>query len=307
MSLSSTVFHQPWWMEIACEGSYRAVEIERGGKLVGRLPYKISKRGLGLTVIGMPTMSHVLGPALISGHAESAYSNSSMQFSITRDLVAQLPRAAHVSFRLHGGFANTLSFDTLGFSNRVDFTVEIAPDTPEVLWSRMRDKTRNVIRRAEEVLTVSDKIAGDVFFEFYDANLNRKGLRNHYKKEVVLALITESVKRGSGRILAAVDSDGDLQAAIFTVWDAKYDFYLMSTRKEGAMNGAVNQLIWSAIKHASSNGRTFDMDGLHIRDSRISNFSLLAGFGGNIRPRYVVWRSSPVVEAFKGAKALLFF
>jgi hypothetical protein len=123
MSLSSTVFHQSWWMEIACEGSYREAEVARGGRLVGRLPYQISKRGFGITTIGMPMMSHVLGPSLISGSARSAYSGLSQQLSITRDLVAQLPKVAHVSFRLHGGFENTLCFDALGFSNRVGFTI----------------------------------------------------------------------------------------------------------------------------------------------------------------------------------------
>jgi hypothetical protein len=170
----------------------------------------------------------------------------------------------------------------------------------------MRDKTRNVIRRAKEVLTVSDAVSAEVFFDFYEVNLNKKGIRNHYNKDVAVALIAESVRRNSGRVLTAVNSAGDPQAAIFTVWNARREHYLMSTRRHDAMNGAVNLLIWSAIKDASANGRTFDMDGLHIRNSRISNFPLLAGFGGSIRPRYVVWRSSPIIEAFKGVKALLF-
>jgi hypothetical protein len=85
-----------------------------------------------------------------------------------------------------------------------------------------------------------------------------------------------------------------MQASICTIWDQDVEYYYLSTRRLGSLNGATSLLIWNALLHASMNGLIFDMDGLSI-----GNRLLVTGFGGTISPRYVVWRTTP---AFRTAK-----
>jgi len=68
------------------------------------------------------------------------------------------------------------------------------------------------------------------------------------------------------------------------------------------MNGATSLLIWTALQHAASKDLTFDMDGVHINHESLPNILLLTGFGGVIRPRYLVKRSSVLVQAGQNLK-----
>ena len=296
VTLTPTIFHEPWWLERACNGDYREVKLEIGGRLVGRLPYLQSKVA-GQTMLTMPSLTHVLGPA-ISTQAGPG-SRISREIGVTTKLIDQLPKAAHTSFRLHGGTSNTLAFEAAGFVCGTQFTIELAPAPYEQLWKQMRDKTRNSIRRALDLLDVVELTGTTDFLDFYENNLRIKNSTNHYQRSATESIIVESLSRGVGRILAAVDTAGRYQAAIFTVWDHRSEYYLLSTRVADSMNGATSVLIWNAIQHAAQRGLCFDMDGIHVLDERMPNLLLLSGFGGSIVPRYTVRRASAILEALR--------
>lgn len=297
-TLVPTIFHEPWWLEIASNGAYQEALVSSDGVIVGRLPYLLGRRIGGQTTLTMPAMTHVLGPALAN---MSGSTRSLRRFNITRDLIEQLPQASHVWFRLHRGISDTLAFEAADFATGVDYTTEVAPDSKENLWQQMRDKTRNVIRRAQESLTVEQLLDPEPFLDFYDRNLRARGLRNHYDRRIYGKLITESLHRGVGRILVTRDSTGVAKSGIFTIWDRDSEYYLMSTRTPNSQNGATSLLIWTAIQHAALSGLTFNTDGL---DSK-TNLLLLTGFGGTIKPRYFVRTTSTMFQVVRYAKNLL--
>jgi lipid II:glycine glycyltransferase (peptidoglycan interpeptide bridge formation enzyme) len=199
-----------------------------------------------------------------------------------------LPASASVWMKLHGGITDTIAFQEMGFTADVQFTSEIAPARPEMLWRAMRDKTRNVIRRAGEQLKLIEERDPERFATFYRANLDRRSLRSFYDFRTVRAITEECLARNAGRIIAAVDKAGAFRAAVFSVWDHQSEYYLMSTRAVDAGNGASSLLIWEAIQHAAERGLKFDFDGARNADDT----RFFAGFGGSVRPRYWVWRKS---------------
>jgi hypothetical protein len=290
--LAPTIFHEPWWLEIVCDGNYREVAVSSGGVIVGRLPYELSSIW-GLKILKMPMMTYVLGPVIITQGTNVP--NTLKQIAIVQELIKQLPKASYVSFRLHGG-TTALAFESAGFSNSVGFTVEIAPSLVNVLWRQMRDKTRNVIRRAQERLTVTDSLTADDFLNFYDENLHKKNMVNFYNRSICAKVMVESLRRGVGRFIATVDPSNNLQSAIFTVWDADKEYYFLSTRTPASINGATSLAIWSGIQHAAQRGLIFDMAGIHVHPNRLPNLVLLTGFGGVITPRYRVKRATSVIR-----------
>ncbi|WCT72775.1 GNAT family N-acetyltransferase [Sphingomonas naphthae] len=300
-ALAPTVFHEPWWLDIASEGQWAEAKIEKGGKIVARLPYLLTRNSLGQKMLRAPAMTNVLGPALSAELAADTATRSLKQFTVIQELIAQLPNASHAWFRMHREMVNTLGFEAAGFSSTLDFTTEIAPAPSEELWKQMRDKTRNVIRRAQEKLTVSDRIDADTFLDHYESNLAEKGRDNERPRPICRALIEESVRRNTGRVLAARDEDGQIHAAIFTVWNAAQEHYLMSTRAPRGHNGAVPLLIWEALRKAAAAGRIFDTDGIKAQ----SNITLITGFGGAIRPRLAVSRGSVGYQAVQLARAAM--
>lgn len=281
-----TIFHEPWWLNIASRGSYQEVREEVGGKLAGRLPFIVSKK-FGTMTLEMPMLTHFLGPAVEPGTGTDA-NRLLRSIAITRNLIDRLPPASGTRFKLHRGITDTIAFEASGFRTEVQFTAEIVPDSEDTLWRRMRDKTRNVIRRAQERLTVTDAFGPGAFMQFYEETLGRRGLKNYYDSSLVIALITEAVRRGVGRVLVALNDQSRPLSGIFVIWDGSAEYYLLSARSPDAGNGAVSLLIWTAIRHAAQKGIVFDFDGAR----GLGDSSFYCGFGAAPVPRYWVSRNS---------------
>lgn len=280
--LVPTVFHTAWWLDVTTGGRYHEAEVHSGGRLVARFPYVIRRHFPGIRMCTMPQLTHFLGPALDLGTG-SPTTRSLRGFQLTRELLAKVPSTGGFHHKLHRDLTDTLAFEDAGCTSLVNFTYEIAPAPEQDLWRAMRDKTRNVIRRAGERLRL-DTVDPDEYAAFYEANLRARGLVNHYDR--VPAVCAAALSHGQGRILGARDEQGALRGATFTVWDRRVAYHLMATRATGVDNGAMSLLVWDAMRDASRRGLTFDFDGLGTPGSRL----FYTGFGGRIVPRYIAAR-----------------
>ncbi len=293
-ALMPTLFHQEWWLEIATGGAFGVAEVRANGRTVGRLPYALRRR-LGFNTVYMPPITHVLGPAVEEG-AGGVNTRFLNRLSVTRELIRMLPTQI-VRQKLHRQIPDTLAFQAEGFKTTVLFTHEIAPAPHEKIWRNMRDKTRNVIRRAQERLTVAPLDDAGAFLHFYNQNVASRGRRNRIDSATCQALIEASQERDCGQILSARDADGKLAAAIFIAWDHEVAHYLMSSRDKNSDNGAVSLLLWEAIKKVTSLGLVFDFNGVSNEGAIV----FYAGFGAEIRPCYNVERSGPAFRVLQEA------
>ncbi len=260
--------------------------VTSGGKQTGRLPFVLA-REFGTRVCAAPRLAHFLGPAIDEGDGTNV-TRTLRRARIARELIEALPGIDAFYQRFHRGITETIAFQERGFDTGVLFTHEIAPAPEDALWRAMRDKTRNVIRRAQERLTVGELNAAPAFVAFYNANLDHRGAPNHYDPATAIAVCEAALLRRRGRVLVARDEAGAPVAAIFYVWDAIAAYYMLSTRSRDADNGAVALLLWEAIRDAAERALVFDMDGSSTAGSAL----FYSGFGGVIRPRYIVSRSS---------------
>ncbi len=282
--LIPTVYHEPWLLDAATGGRFEEVEVRQAGVVVGRFPF-IRRGGMGITFSTMPALTHFLGPAIAEG-AGSACTRALKRNSIIRDLLDQMPESDGFMHRMHAGITDMLAFQHTGFSVGVEFTYEIDAAPTATLWRAMRDKTRNVIRRASEQFRVEAISDPDEFVSFYQANLEARGKSSYYDAIAMAAVGRAAISRGRGRIIGAKDEAGRLRAAIFTLSDPRTAYYYLSTRALGAHNGAISLLLWQAIQDATNRGLTFDFDGVGTPESVL----LFAGFGGATSPRYVAAR-----------------
>jgi lipid II:glycine glycyltransferase (peptidoglycan interpeptide bridge formation enzyme) len=150
----------------------------------------------------------------------------------------------------------------------------------------MRDKTRNVIRRAEETLRVATSDDAEAFANDYASNIEGEGRQNYYPPALIRRVAEAALGRGQGQIWAAHAADGTCVAAIFCVSDSVSTYYLLTTRRAAAGNGAVPLLIWNAIQHSAARGLIFDFDGVAGDGARV----FFTGFGGEVKPRYTISR-----------------
>src|SRR6201988_5490873 len=118
---------------------------------------------------------------------------------------------------------------------------------PEDLWAGLRDKTKNVIRRAREHLTVCDVDDVNLFTNFYEQNL--EGDQSYFDLSFLASAYAAAHARQQGKIVAAVDSSGVVHAKVFFIWDDKYFHYFLSTRDRNVAHlGAVSLLVWTGIE-----------------------------------------------------------
>ena len=282
--LAPTVFHQRWWLDAVTGGDYAEAVVTQSGSRIGWFPYCLQPILPGHTVCGLPVMTHFLGPAIDDGSG-AACNRVLRRAQVTRELLAQVPRTSGFWQVMHRGTNDTLVYQELGYDTAVRFTFEVPPEAPGVLWRNMRDKTRNVIRRAEEQHAVSEPDAA-TFASAYNDNRARSGSSSHYSKGLLERVCHAAISRQQGRILAAEDRQGQLAAAIFYVWDTQAAYYMLTSRRPDSANGAVSLLLWRAMQEMSAKGLVFDFEGVVTSGSAL----FFTGFGGVIVPRYVVSR-----------------
>lgn len=296
--LAPTIFHEEWWLDTATGSNFDVAEVTGGGRTVGRLPFCIRKR-FGLKMIHMPHLTYFLGPAIDEG--EGTRNNRFLKrLEITRELIDRLPPAASRYVKCHAGITDVIAFQEHGFRTCVQFTHEVPPDPVDALWQQMRNKTRNVIRRAEERLSIREMTDPGEFVQLFERNLALRGMQNELNTTLCRNTIAASLERQRGRILAACDKNDQVVAANVCVWDETASYYLLSTRGSDSGNGASSLLIWEAIKDSVRRRLVFDFAGLGTQGSIL----LYTGFGGAVSPRYVAVRMGPLARAVMGAKSL---
>ncbi len=289
-----SIFHEPWWLDIATGGNWKLASVHDRGQLVAEMPYTVTRKGIW-RLSTLPPLTRTLGPVIpaAKGTGDDDWRHC---FGATQALVEQLPECALFHQRFDPHVPDAVGFALLGFGVAVSYTMRIEPGRaePEV-WAGLRPNTRNLIRRAGEQHTVRQITDANLFVSFYDANLTRRNRDNVYGTHVMKQLVDAFISRGSGMVLGAYQADGSLCSAIAVIWDKHTMYYLLSSRKEEAHGGVIGLLLWNAMRNARERSLTFDFDGI----SNVGILKFLSGFGGTLVPRLEVTRESADYAAMR--------
>jgi hypothetical protein len=286
----STIFHEDWWLDIISGGRWGKVTAGKGSHVYGWLPFATFK-ALGMTACGAAPLTRVLHPVLVMDGKKNESQNRKA-IAITSEIIEQLPNAHYTQFVLGPTCLDALAWQMLGFRIRIEHTFIIDTKRPKFdPWSEMRDKTRNLIRRARERLSIVSMSAA-AFRDFYAANLD--GETSYFDLGLIEKLHREVQSRDQGRILGAFDEQGSLHAAVFFIWDKTDYYYFLSKRSKVSQElGAVSLLVWHGILDAQERGLSFDFDGVTNKQ----RLQLMLGFGGTVARRTIVDKESLLFNA----------
>jgi len=281
--------------------------VERGCNVVGRLPYQLTRVGPFLTS-RMPPLTHLLGPWVDSGNGKPQ-TRMARRLSIVRELIDQLPRTDFFEQILDPSLddglavADGLAFQDRGFTVAPQYTFEVdCRHGVDSLWDGMHFKTRQHIRRAEDMFAVRAVDDADTFIAAYSHNIEARGWVNRLELKNFPALHQQCRTRDCGRVFAAFDAGDSPVAMAFLVWSPSTMYFLLSTRGDDPMDkGSVNLLLWAAMKEANRKGLLFDLDGVHT--SGTARF--LCGFGGHIKTRMVVRKGTALFNLLRYGKLRL--
>ncbi len=291
--MRKTIFHEDWWLDIVAPGRWSEVTAENG-----YLRYVVSARMM-FRSIKLPALTRTLGPVLqIDGKKNETRQRA--QFTTVCALLDALPDADFIRFRLDPSCTDVLPFQARGFQSSVQYTLLADCRQPEeTLWAGMRDKTRNIIRRAQDNLSVVEIDDPERFARFYADNLD--GDKSYFDLTLISRIYQAAHVRGQARIVAAVDAGGTVHAQTFLIWDDHSYYYFLSSRNEAVAHaGAVSQLLWAGMRHAHQLGLTFDFDGITSQ----ARYQFLVGFGGQPATRFIVSKGLFLYDMQAGARKL---
>jgi hypothetical protein len=286
--MRKSIFHEDWWLDALAPGRWREVTCERSGRTAGSLRFVERSEG-NARICEMPQITRFLGP-VIAPQAGKTETRIRSTHSIITDLLRQIAGHDHVEMTLDAGFGDLAPFLSAGYDVKVHptFLLDCKSQPIDVLWAGLRDKTKNVIRRARERLTVREIDDVKRFASFYEANLD--GAESYFDLSLLPPAFAAARARGQCKIVTAVDPNGIAHAKVFFIWDDKYVHYFLSTRdRQVAHPGAVSLLLWTGIELAHSFGLWFDFDGGIDNDAR---YRFVVAFGGELANRFDVMRST---------------
>lgn len=295
---TNTLFEEPWWLDAAAPGSWDAVEVVEGDRVVARLPY-VAKRTRGITVLTQPPLTPTLGPWVEPSEGKYARRLELEKERLTA-LIERLP--PHHVFRQNFAPAvtNWLPFHWAGFTAGVRYTYRLEDlSDPDAIWSEFAENVRRQVRKAQKTVEVRE---GEIesFLALQAMTFERQGLKPP-AQALVRRLEQASGARGAGRLLSAVDADGNTHAAVFLVWDDRSAYYLMGGRDDAfARSGAMSLLLWEAIRFAAGVTKAFDFEGSMVEP--IERF--FRSFGGRQTPYLRVERDRGRAAGLRHAREL---
>ncbi len=284
-STALSIFHEPWWLDIATQGNWKLATVKRNNQVIGEMPYTPTRLSLW-RVSHLPPLTRTLGP-VIKPVTGSAACQRHHHLDVTAKLIDQLPDCDSFFQVFDPRIDDAIAFALQGFSVSARYTFQIdANCSIDDAWASLDTKTRNVIRGAQRNLTIAPIATPGEFIEFYESNLASRSRTNAYSPEVMRQLVNAFVERKAGTLLGAYGTDGRLVAAIGLVWDRHAAYYLLSSRVRDAHCGSISLLLWVGIQRALACKLTFDFDGF----ASPSTFHFLNAFGATLRQRLAVER-----------------
>lgn len=300
VTLTNSIFQEPWWLETVAPGKWGAVEIRRGGEIAARLPYLL-KRRMGLTIVSQPPLTPTLGPWLRPSQAK--YTNQLMeQKDLMDELIAGLPQFDLFAQNFSPEVTNWLPFYWHGYRSEAGCTyrIEDLSDLDKV-WDDFRENVRRNIRKAEKAVSVKEDLPVKDFMNLLRMTFVRQGLKCHYRDDVVSRVFDECARRCCGRSYYAEDPSGRVHAAIFLLWDERCTYYLMSGGDPTLRDsGATSLLIWRGIRHAASVSRMFDFEGSMLEP--VERF--VRNFGARQVPYLTIRKSNARARVFELGREL---
>ncbi len=293
-SRGTCIFNQQWWLDAAAGDRWVDVRAElSSGQSALLTVYRSTKAGFPALL--MPPLTRTLSPHIagLEGKSETV---RRMSAHLIDQIVQKLP--THVIFNhvIECRETEALAFRLSGFSVNMEYTYRI-DDCSDLdrIKSEMRDTVRRAIRKAQERVRVEcNTISPSEFAAFYFSNLYNRGREPIHPVPVYERIVKAALEQGAGEILTARAANGSLCASIFTIWDQKTMYYLLTSQNRSANDsGSVAMLIWHAIQNAAHRGLAFDFDGFGDRGTAL----FLSQFGGKVHTRFRINRMPKLLQS----------
>ncbi|MDR1746955.1 MAG: GNAT family N-acetyltransferase [Tannerella sp.] len=259
---SIPIFSQDWWLDVVCgEANWDVLLIEKNDRILAAWPLYIPLRG----VVTMPPYTQTMGVWFAPTSDDTKYhSTLEKRQALCNQLIEKLKTRVFLQ-NFNYAFTDWLPFYWKGYKQTTRYTYLLKDlNNRNVLRENMNRQMRRNIRDARNKFNIEVKsgVAADSFIQIQDQTFERQRLRNKQDPHVLRHLIAACRERKQGDIWGGYDSDGQLHAAAFVVWQKRSAYYIAGGGNPSFRHsGAHSLVLWEAIKQVSQYTDTFDFEG----------------------------------------------
>lgn len=274
------IFNQPFWLDaVVGSENWDVILNEKGGKILGALPYSFEKTNKGI-IIKEGKLTQKSGIYINYPKNQKYTSKLSFERKIINSLIEELEKKDIKSYsqNFDYSFTNWLPFYWRGYNQTTRYTYVIE-DTHnyEEVYNSIDSTTKNIIRKAEKNVNVKKGLSIDKFYEINKMTFDRKNISIPYDLTFLKKIDEACKERNCREIFYAQDEENNIHAAIYVVWDNESMYYLLGGINPNYKNSSsTSLLLLEAIKLACSMNLKFDFEGSMNKD--IEKF--FSSFGG---------------------------
>lgn len=199
---------------------------------------------------------------------------------------------------MHPAVTNWLPFFWNGFKQTTRYTYIIdSGQSTEQIWDGTNANIRTDIRKAEKQVEIIEESEINRFLQLQHITYNQHGIKFPYPEEMLLRIDDECSKRGLRKILLAVDSQNQVHAGAYLVWDKDCVYAILRGSDPKLRNSGANSLVlWKAIEFANREGKKFDFAGSWVES--IERFA--RAFGAKQTPFFEISKiNSKIVHGYR--------
>ncbi len=285
LSPQASIFAQKWWLDAVAPGSYHILQARTQAGLSAAWPL-VFRDDFQERHYMMPALTQKLGILNLPSDAKPVEAQSAAQ-ATALDLIRKLP--THQSFyqNFHESFTDWLPFFWNGFSQTTRYTYILEDlSSIDAIWNGMRPTCRQTIRKAQKQgITIVDDLTIDQFLDLNRKTFERQG-KTPLGSDDLIRRLDDAIIKNSGRtILAGVDSQKRVHAAIYVAWSGQTAYYLMGgSEPELRDSGAQILAMWEAIQRISQFVKKFDFEGSMLPQVE----RVFRSFGATQRPYFSI-------------------
>jgi hypothetical protein len=279
---TNSLFEESYWLDCVCPGNWSYITVEQNSDIVGRMPIYM-KNKFSFKSVSLPKFTPWLGP-WISKEVGGEKNYLNRQHEVLRDIIRQVPFADRTLISCAPEYKNLMAFHWAGYKLGLAYTYRINDlSDPDRIWHNMRDKTRNVCRKASKLLVVNEDRSIHDVIPLLIRTLARKGIDYTDHCKTLLRIDDLMRKRNQRKIYAAEDKDGKVYAFCYIVHDSRHSFYIAGGAEPSLReSGGQTLVLWHAIANAREISKIFDFEGSMV--APIEHF--FNGFGADQTPRF---------------------
>lgn len=263
------VFSQPWWLDAVCGAeNWDVFVVERSGTIFAALPYYIENRD-GRRIITKAKNTQNNGILFKYPQNQKMATRIAFEMRIIDELIDCIENLGIDKYeqQFHYSFTNWLPFYWRGYNEMTRYTYVIEDTSNyDAVFNNYDTTLRNIIRKAGKFCFLSDDISKTEFYRVNRLSFERQKKGIPWDFAYFTRLFAACQANHTGKMLSAVDENGDILSVAYLVWDEQSVYYLLNGTDYERKNLQANAfLINESIKFAGQVGRKFDFEGSVIK------------------------------------------